>query len=722
MKKILSLFALLLTIVIGAKAAVTPLDYAQINATTLVYSSKANLTATGYAQDGKGTQTYNTPSSDRGTGLDPTDETSNDYAIGTDAVCVKTSGSNKEVLLYVTNVTQIDVYAKNNNGDSGKYRQININATPSDATAAASVVGDDLNSKETASARTSLALNPTKAYTISITSPNGDLFVYAIRLTAQAASTAPTITTNLPSTADAIVGVAQNFSIDAEGAASYQWYKASSTTADPDNDEAIEGATAATYSYTATAAGTEYIYCVASNSVGGTPSNVCAVTATAVTLYSVTYDLGDATAGTAPTQASLPEGDTFEVAAAPSDLVAPANKEFKCWNDGTDDYNPGATYTVGTSDVTLTAVYQDKTYQGLTPEGTLDLSDGASTTFTTTWYTGSNVTTDCYYNAPGGVVTFSPYAVYQDNKADNTQTWATHIEGSSTSNEWDATEPFMGSANYFSTSSKAATARNATRNYYYRVTNCTGVSALMGAKGVIEAYEVASGVVSADPVVGPEEISAAGTVSLTGLDASKEYIIKVYGNNSTNNVLFQEIAFYFPAVASENIAFSDVTTYVTKQALDFTDVTEISAYAVTQIKTTSVATEKVGAVPAGTPLLIKATGAVNVDVPVIIGADAITNLLLASDGEVKGDGSTIFAYSKNDKKFKKVASTVTIPAGKAYLVVDGNAPTTLDVDFESEATGVNGVAEAKAEVAPVKVIKNGKLYIGNYNVAGQLVK
>ena len=86
---------------------------------------------------------------------------------------------------------------------------------------------------------------------------------------------------------------------------------------------------------------------------------------------------------------------------------------------------------------------------------------------------------------------------------------------------------------------------------------------------------------------------------------------------------------------------SGVATYVTKQALDFTDVTEFDAYAVTEVKTSSVATEKVTEVPSGTALLIKANGAVSVDVPAIAGADAITNLLLASDGNVEGDGSTI---------------------------------------------------------------------------------
>ena len=162
-----------------------------------------------------------------------------------------------------------------------------------------------------------------------------------------------------------------------------------------------------------------------------------------------------------------------------------------------------------------------------------------------------------------------------------------------------------------------------------------------------------------------------------------------------------------------------VATYVTKQALDFsTQNGAFKAYAVTNVGETSVTTAEVGQVPAGTPLLIKGAAG-DYDVEVIASASAIENLLLASDGAVTG-GDNIYAYSKSAKVFRKVASTVTIPAGKAYL--NATAGDALDIDFDGEATGVNGVAEAKAEVAPVKVIKNGKLFIGNYNVAGQLVK
>ena len=68
------------------------------------------------------------------------------------------------------------------------------------------------------------------------------------------------------------------------------------------------------------------------------------------------------------------------------------------------------------------------------------------------------------------------------------------------------------------------------------------------------------------------------------------------------------------------------------------------------------------------------------------------------------------------------STAITIPAGKSYLQTEAATPLALSLPFE-ETTAVEAVAEAKAEnAAPVKVIKNGKLYIGNYNVAGQQVK
>lgn len=79
----------------------------------------------------------------------------------------------------------------------------------------------------------------------------------------------------------------------------------------------------------------------------------------APTKYSVTYAAGEGS-GDAPDAVEYEENETFEVAAG-NLFTAPEGKEFDKWNDGTNDYEPGDTYTVGTADVVLTAQWKDVT-------------------------------------------------------------------------------------------------------------------------------------------------------------------------------------------------------------------------------------------------------------------------------------------------------------------------------------------------------------------------
>ena len=176
-----------------------------------------------------------------------------------------------------------------------------------------------------------------------------------------------------------------------------------------------------------------------------------------------------------------------------------------------------------------------------------------------------------------------------------------------------------------------------------------------------------------------------------------------------------------PAPTTETITIPEdgVLTYVTENDLDFSTIDgDITAYAVTAVSATSATTAVVAQVPAGTALLIKGTAG-SYDIEIAESASAITNLLLASDGTITG-GDNIYAYSKTAKKFKKVASTVTIPAGKAYL--QANAGDAIDIDFAGEATAVEAIAEAAEAVAPVKVVTAKGIQIGKYNIAGQQVK
>lgn len=74
--------------------------------------------------------------------------------------------------------------------------------------------------------------------------------------------------------------------------------------------------------------------------------------------HSVTYDLNGAT-GTTPTQADVEEDYKFTLHNGTTGITAPTGKDFAGWNDGTSTYDGGAEYTMGTSDVTLTAQWAD---------------------------------------------------------------------------------------------------------------------------------------------------------------------------------------------------------------------------------------------------------------------------------------------------------------------------------------------------------------------------
>ena len=73
-------------------------------------------------------------------------------------------------------------------------------------------------------------------------------------------------------------------------------------------------------------------------------------------LYTVTFAAGEGSGDAPAAVADKAQGETFEVPA--NTFTAPANNEFDKWNDGTNDYAPGATYTVGTANVVLTAQWK----------------------------------------------------------------------------------------------------------------------------------------------------------------------------------------------------------------------------------------------------------------------------------------------------------------------------------------------------------------------------
>ena len=152
------------------------------------------------------------------------------------------------------------------------------------------------------------------------------------------------------------------------------------------------------------------------------------------------------------------------------------------------------------------------------------------------------------------------------------------------------------------------------------------------------------------------------------------------------------------------------TTYVTPA--DVSIPSELTAYIVTEVNEKSVSMKPVTNVPANTAIIINGNQDTYNLIAMDDDADDVSeNKLRASDGTVKG-GDGIYALankSNNGVGFYPVGSSVTIPAGKAYLPAPAGVKGFLALD-EDVTTSISNV-ETSSE---------GAFTI--YNLAGQKVE
>lgn len=141
-----------------------------------------------------------------------------------------------------------------------------------------------------------------------------------------------------------------------------------------------------------------------------------------------------------------------------------------------------------------------------------------------------------------------------------------------------------------------------------------------------------------------------------------------------------------------------VTTYVTTDKLDFEDVEGgLEAFVATAAANGVVTLAKVGAVPAGTPLLLRGTASTDYTVPVVASATApTTNLLRAGDGQTTIGGDGVYDYILSNGLWYH-ASAGTVAIGKAYLHCESDPTTTtggapsLSMDWGEGTTGIVNV-------------------------------
>lgn len=195
-------------------------------------------------------------------------------------------------------------------------------------------------------------------------------------------------------------------------------------------------------------------------------------------------------------------------------------------------------------------------------------------------------------------------------------------------------------------------------------------------------------------------VTAAGEVTITPTKGLHIYYISVTD---------------YPTAAVAITPANDMSTYVTTKALDFTGISGLTAYVATDASAGKVTLTEVGAVPAGTPLMLIGTANTEYTVPVAASAEApATNMFKAGDGTTVFDGTTYDYILYTDGKFYQIGDG-TVATTKAYLHCDsdptaGATSRSLVISFAGDTTtGLDSIAMPAQD--------NGEVY----NLNGQRV-
>lgn len=593
------------------------------------------------------------------------------------------------------------------------------------------------------------------AGTYYIIGSNGDCYLAGLEFDFADATTAPTITTDLPAEADVTVGIAEEFSIVATGATSYQWYK---------DWVAIEGATSATYSYTAAAAGTVFLQCKAINSIGETSSASCEVTATAPAnppvittnleaAYNVIKGQTQELSIVAETAASYQwyldgvavEGATKDTYTFSASSTIGATNEIYCSAinaAGSTKSTVATITTVGRTDCEVTnikfsngaygainnATYGDGTIAvpyiagtsaPTVEEASINISDGATYVLdgNTLTVTAEDGTTSKEFTI--NAVEITPLTVSAD--VDETSftevpSWVFNLYG------YD-NDKGLKFAKKVDEASNMRIAKGNTRQYYFIGAAKSLTLTKKGSTRKVNVY------VNGKKVISDTNNDALGAITL---DETAPCMVMIESNQTGGDGGFSAYAIEAAAATIEvTLGANGYSTYCGDE--NFTVTSGATAYTAT-LSGTTVTLNEIAAntvIGKGTGIVLVGTeGETAVLTPTTEDASSMElgNALVGVNAETTDVNTDAYVLASNGTKtaFVKAGSYANKTAllNKAYIVYAGMQEGSLDIQFEGEATAINNVnANDNADsAAPVKVIKNGKLFIGNYNVAGQLVK
>lgn len=486
------------------------------------------------------------------------------------------------------------------------------------------------------------------------------------------------------------------------------------------------------------------------------------------TKHTVTYAAGEGS-GDVPASFEWPEEGKFTVASG-DNLTPPANKVFDCWNDGSNDYAAGATYTMGTSNVTLTAKYKD-------PNVLFAAGEGSGTMAAQAHDAGD------IFNLPN-----STFTVPTDCKFVN---WLCSVDGQT----YDAGAPYTmtnavttftaqyesilgtmlikavltGSTTATITGSVGGTYSGNTHNVDANVGGCK-----LGSKGTWTGFTLTEGhTLKAGDIVEVKITQRNGSTPFVFYDSKlqtntlltttvnpepgtykfvlpeaangKNGVFLVRGKDNDSNVGSANQGFnphveYMSVTRPNSTITLNASGFATFSNAEDFKVVGADAYkmALTTTATTInlAGTKVTDAIPAGNGILFKGTAGDLVAIVNTTGAPAITgNNLHATTTATQNvvdvpAGKTIFVLDPSGDTFKRYTEASFV-ANKAYFQMDGtnveSRTITMTFDDGSTTTAINGIEDVAPKTTKTrKVVKNGRLVIetanGEFTIDGAKIK
>jgi hypothetical protein len=170
---------------------------------------------------------------------------------------------------------------------------------------------------------------------------------------------------------------------------------------------------------------------------------------------------------------------------------------------------------------------------------------------------------------------------------------------------------------------------------------------------------------------------------------------------------------YEKETESVTVTYAGYATYCSENALDFTSVTDITAYVGTVDSNKQLTFTPITQVPANTGLLLVAEGGATVDVPVIASAPAltITNCLTGVNVATTLTSDDYILNVVNEKAgFYKAGTYTSLAAHRAYIPASAGQGVKAFV-FGDDATGISLMEDGRSQM------EDGVIY----NLAGQRI-